>query len=169
MRHTLRRSCAACANSKHSCDLRTPRCSRCLKRNVQCTYANAPLNTAPPASGRENDGLVSYSTASGPLTSYRFGSLDPFQSYPQTRLPREHVQRLMHSCTYDFPPSYQPQLAYQASSSQDRVSILSARSERNFKSIPYLLVATRFGRPGIISYLAADSMPRRGAIGPERL
>lgn len=86
MRQTLRRSCAACAKSKHSCDLGTPRCSRCIKRRTQCLYANEPL-TAPAPSDR-----------SGTLTHYKFGSFDPFDSYPQTRLPRQHVQRLIHSC-----------------------------------------------------------------------
>ncbi|KAM3065243.1 hypothetical protein ACMFMG_004369 [Clarireedia jacksonii] len=108
MRHTLRRSCAACARSKHSCDLRTPRCSRCLKRNVKCIYANEPLNTAQLATRRENGESVRYSTASGPLTSYRFGSLDPFESYPQTRLPREHVQRLIHSFLHKIAFQYYP-------------------------------------------------------------
>ncbi|CRJ83597.1 hypothetical protein BN1708_009082 [Verticillium longisporum] len=91
MRQTLRRSCAACARSKHSCDLRTPRCSRCLKRNVQCLYANEPLTASSVSSeqpGREE---------AWALTTYRFGSLDPFDSYPQTRLPRAQVQRLIHS------------------------------------------------------------------------
>ncbi|EAW12050.1 Zn(II)2Cys6 transcription factor domain-containing protein [Aspergillus clavatus NRRL 1] len=46
MRQTLRRSCAACAKAKHSCDLRTPRCSRCLKRQVPCLYANEPLTAS---------------------------------------------------------------------------------------------------------------------------
>ncbi|PQE26655.1 C6 zinc finger domain-containing protein [Rutstroemia sp. NJR-2017a WRK4] len=108
MRHTLRRSCAACARSKHSCDLRTPRCSRCLKRNVQCIYANEPLNTAPPAFRQEKNGPVRYLNASGPLTNYRFGSLDPFESYPQTRLSREHVQRLIYSFLHKIAFQYYP-------------------------------------------------------------
>lgn len=94
MRPTLRRSCAACAKYKHSCDLRTPRCSRCIKRNVPCVYANQPL-TAPPAALNHDAG--SLVPANG-LSEYRFGSLDPFDSYPPTRLPREHVQRLVYSC-----------------------------------------------------------------------
>ena len=102
MRQTLRRSCAACAKSKHSCDLRTPRCSRCMKRKVQCVYANEPLTAPPAAPGWEDGGSIRPLDGSGTLTSYRFGPLDPFDSYPQTRLPREHVQRLIHSCTYVF-------------------------------------------------------------------
>ncbi|KAM0273230.1 hypothetical protein ACHAQH_008366 [Verticillium albo-atrum] len=100
MRQTLRRSCAACARSKHSCDLRTPRCSRCLKRNVQCLYANEPLTAWPASPGRPGRGdRVSTRSfdGSGTLTTYRFGSVDPFDSYPQTRLPRAQVQRLIHS------------------------------------------------------------------------
>ncbi len=90
MRHTLRRSCAACARSKHSCDLGTPRCSRCIKRKVQCVYANEPLTAAP--------AVVESGLAMSGLTSHRFASVDPFESYPPTRLPRDHVQRLIHSC-----------------------------------------------------------------------
>jgi hypothetical protein len=89
MRHTLRRSCSACAKSKHSCDLATPRCSRCIKRNAQCLYANEPLTALAPPDAPET---------SGALTGYRLASLDPFESYPPTRLPRDHVHRLIHSC-----------------------------------------------------------------------
>ncbi|RDL36522.1 Uncharacterized protein BP5553_05874 [Venustampulla echinocandica] len=99
MRQTLRRSCATCAKSKHSCDLRTPRCSRCLKREVQCVYVNEPL-TAPPAAPTQEDG--------GLITDYRLGSLDPFDSYPQTRLPRKHVERLIHSFLHKIAFQYYP-------------------------------------------------------------
>lgn len=99
MRYTLRRSCAACAKSKHSCDLRTPRCSRCVKRKTQCAYANEPLTAQSTPAGKAG-GLISPVDRLHPLSSYRFGSLDPFDSYPQTRLPRDHVQRLIHSCAY---------------------------------------------------------------------
>ena len=86
MRQTLRRSCTACAKYKHSCDLGTPRCSRCIKRRVECHYANAPL-TAPltPVRGP-------------PSIDASFAALDPFDSYPVTRLPRKHVQRLIYNC-----------------------------------------------------------------------
>lgn len=102
MRQTLRRSCTACAKSKHSCDLRTPRCSRCVKRDVPCNYANEPLTALPAAPGWGDGGSSRPLKTSGTLTAYRFGSLDPFDSYPQTRLPRERVQRLIYSCTYVF-------------------------------------------------------------------
>ncbi|RAK73781.1 Zn(II)2Cys6 transcription factor [Aspergillus fijiensis CBS 313.89] len=102
MSRTLRRSCTACYKYKHSCDLRTPRCSRCIKRNVPCVYANQPL-TAPEDSGSTI--APNYSTA---LTSYRFPGLDPFDSYPQTRLPRERVQRLIHSFLHKIAFQYYP-------------------------------------------------------------
>ncbi|GJC80382.1 hypothetical protein ColLi_03220 [Colletotrichum liriopes] len=111
MRQTLRRSCAACAKSKHSCDLRTPRCSRCVKRKVLCVYANEPLTAAPAGSGpAPGDGATSPAAldGSGALTNYRFGSLDPFDSYPQTRLPREQVQRLIHSFLHKIAFEYYP-------------------------------------------------------------
>ncbi|EEY14084.1 C6 zinc finger domain-containing protein [Verticillium alfalfae VaMs.102] len=85
---------------KSDCDLRTPRCSRCLKRNVQCLYANEPLTASPVSSeqpGREETWASRPSSSHSALTTYRFGSLDPFDSYPQTRLPRAQVQRLIHS------------------------------------------------------------------------
>lgn len=69
---------------------------------MRCEYANEPLS-APvlPATGTQ--GTVGHATghpgSSGPLTEYTFGALDPFESYPQTRLSRDHVQRLIHSCT----------------------------------------------------------------------
>ncbi|KAK1464252.1 hypothetical protein CMEL01_13013 [Colletotrichum melonis] len=113
MRQTLRRSCAACAKSKHSCDLRTPRCSRCIKRKVLCAYANEPLTAAPAASGSSPGGSATSSPGpsldgSGALTNYRFGSLDPFDSYPQTRLPRQQVQRLIHSFLHKIAFEYYP-------------------------------------------------------------
>ncbi|KAK2054787.1 hypothetical protein LY76DRAFT_619015 [Colletotrichum caudatum] len=124
MRQTLRRSCAACARSKHSCDLRTPRCSRCIKRKVLCAYANEPLTAAPAGSGPAQGVGTSAAAAvaasssssssgtdldgSGALTSYRFGSLDPFDSYPQTRLPREQVQRLIYSFLHKIAFEYYP-------------------------------------------------------------
>ncbi|KAK0668822.1 hypothetical protein QBC41DRAFT_320980 [Cercophora samala] len=93
MRPTLRRSCSACAKSKHSCDLGTPRCSRCIKRKVQCLYANEPL-TAP-------NTII-------PLGTRFTTSVDPFDSYPQTRLPRNHVQRLIHSFLHKIAFQYYP-------------------------------------------------------------
>ncbi|KAL2862629.1 Zn(II)2Cys6 transcription factor [Aspergillus lucknowensis] len=107
MRPTLRRSCAACAKFKHSCDLRTPRCSRCVKRKVQCVYANEPL-TAPIALGHGDGRSIRPLGGYESLTEYRFGSLDPFESYPPTRLPREHVQRLIHSFLHKIAFEYYP-------------------------------------------------------------
>ncbi|KAK4234394.1 hypothetical protein C8A03DRAFT_47259 [Achaetomium macrosporum] len=100
MRHTLRRSCSACAKSKHSCDLGTPRCSRCIKRGIQCLYANEPLTAVSPG--------VDKSALSGSLSRYRFASLDPFDSYPPTRLHRDHVQRLIHVFCHKIAFQYYP-------------------------------------------------------------
>nr|XP_036581191.1 C6 zinc finger domain-containing protein [Colletotrichum truncatum]KAF6789459.1 C6 zinc finger domain-containing protein [Colletotrichum truncatum] len=112
MRQTLRRSCDTCAKSKHSCDLRTPRCSRCVKRKILCVYVNEPLTApAPPrpaVPGSNDTNSARHHHGSGALTSYRFGSLDPFDSYPQTRLPREHVQRLIHSFRHKIAFQYYP-------------------------------------------------------------
>ncbi|KAK3906374.1 hypothetical protein C8A05DRAFT_29735 [Staphylotrichum tortipilum] len=103
MRRTLRRSCAACARSKHSCDLGTPSCSRCLKRRVQCVYANEPL-TATAAPAATDLARLSPTLAAGS----HFASVDPFESYPQTRLPRDHVQRLIHSFLHKIAFQYYP-------------------------------------------------------------
>ncbi|KAJ5664333.1 hypothetical protein N7507_005064 [Penicillium longicatenatum] len=107
MRQTLRRSCAACSKSKISCDLRTPRCSRCNKRQIQCVYANEPW-TAPAASGREESALTKPLDVSISLTDCTFGSLDPFDSYPQTRFPREQVQRLIYGFLHKIAFQYYP-------------------------------------------------------------
>jgi len=96
MRQTLRRSCTACAKSKVKCNLRTPQCFRCSKRHTQCEYANEPL-TATLTSAEQKAGQPSMHLQS--LDTDRFGSLDPFDSYPPTRLPREQVQRLIYTCT----------------------------------------------------------------------
>ncbi|KAG9604352.1 hypothetical protein KCU77_g4606, partial [Aureobasidium melanogenum] len=105
MRRTLRRSCAACARSKYSCDLRTPICSRCIKRRTHCDYANEPL-TAPLTTLR-SDAAPSSIVLLPPDTS-RFSSLDPFDSYPQTRLSRQHVHRLIHSFLTKIAFQYYP-------------------------------------------------------------
>jgi hypothetical protein len=98
MRQSLRRSCETCARAKHSCDLRTPRCSRCVKRKVPCVYVNEPgaYGAAVAAQGPRRSSPGSESL--GCLTNTTLASLDPFESYPQTRLPREQVQRLIHRC-----------------------------------------------------------------------
>jgi hypothetical protein len=116
MRQTLRRSCAACSKSKISCDLRTPRCSRCNKRQIQCVYANEPW-AAPAAPGREESALTKPLDVSISLTDCTFGSLDPFDSYPQTRFPREQVQRLIYGCTYALHEIVERSLAYKSSPS----------------------------------------------------
>ncbi|RHZ49504.1 Zn(II)2Cys6 transcription factor [Aspergillus thermomutatus] len=109
MRQTLRRSCAACAKSKLSCDLRIPRCSRCTKRDVLCVYANEPWTAQPPAAPGRGEGR-SAKPAHGlvTLTDSQFGILDPFESYPPTKLPREHVQRLIHTFIHKIAFEYYP-------------------------------------------------------------
>ncbi|ATY66024.1 Fungal transcriptional regulatory [Cordyceps militaris] len=94
MRQTLRRSCSACARAKSRCDLRKPHCSRCAARNVLCVYANEPLSTTPPSPRRHQ--------LSG------FGSVDPFETYPQVRLGKDHVQRLIHSFLHKIAFQYYP-------------------------------------------------------------
>lgn len=101
MRQTLRRSCAACAKLKHSCDLKLPRCSRCVKRKVLCVYANEP-STAPVPTGSNKTLAIGPPIEDGLLSGYYMRSFDPFDSYPPTRLPRDQVQRLIHSCMYNI-------------------------------------------------------------------
>ena len=50
-RISLRRSCQTCIRTKRRCDLRTPQCIRCLKKNMPCNYDNQPfanIHAAPP-------------------------------------------------------------------------------------------------------------------------
>ncbi|KAJ5699000.1 hypothetical protein N7462_001005 [Penicillium macrosclerotiorum] len=108
MSKTLRRSCSACANFKHSCDRRTPSCSRCIKRRVLCVYANEPWTIPPGPAGREHGTSIATAKKAVILTSSRFGSLDPFESYPSTRLPRERVQRLIHNFLHKIAFQYYP-------------------------------------------------------------
>jgi hypothetical protein len=112
MRKTLRRSCDPCARSKLRCDLLLPQCSRCQKKSplkTICSYANAPLSSV------LTDNVATFSTSSSPETeiiALQFKSspkallsdpgaesFDPFDSCPQTRLPRAHVQHLIQHCT----------------------------------------------------------------------
>jgi hypothetical protein len=119
MRKTLRRSCAACAKAKHSCDLRTPKCSRCVKRNCRCDYANEPLTATHVSLGALSNGSHPYQASSGPLLLSRsevsvspdpsdmsmfFEAhlFDPFESYPSTNLPRLRVQGLMQHCEWNL-------------------------------------------------------------------
>ena len=131
MRTSLRRSCNACAKAKHSCDLGTPKCSRCIKRKVTCIYANEPLSSSssttssaasltPDTSDRSRsiektqvkrptsksyDSNASHDTSMALSTPVN-ASFDPFDSYPITRLPRVHVQRLIQHCRVtDFKPN----------------------------------------------------------------
>ncbi|KAJ5350909.1 Protein of unknown function DUF3468 [Penicillium brevicompactum] len=106
MRPSLRRSCAACAKSKSSCDLGTPRCSRCVRRRIQCAYANEPATSATPGPP-DSVSLESLGTYRA-LSDYRIGNFDPFDSYPPTRLPREHVQRLIHGFLNKIAFQYYP-------------------------------------------------------------
>ncbi|KAG9234983.1 hypothetical protein BJ875DRAFT_287337 [Amylocarpus encephaloides] len=115
MRLTLRRSCAACAKAKHRCDLQTPRCSRCTKRNTTCVFANEPLTSKVVSNGGEhstkNDTQSPLVGLPGPLLledaviqttevsalPLKVGAgFDPFDAYPQTSLPRMRVQGLIY-------------------------------------------------------------------------
>lgn len=124
MRLTLRRSCDACAKAKSRCDLQTPTCSRCTKRNVNCVFQNEPLtahSTTATSHIAKPKNTTSLTKASTPgitqsLLARRVGNRtvvggaspfpvfigagfpDPFDSYPQTRLPRIRVQGLIHHC-----------------------------------------------------------------------
>ncbi|EWZ86251.1 hypothetical protein FOCG_13178 [Fusarium oxysporum f. sp. radicis-lycopersici 26381] len=129
MRTSLRRSCNACAKAKHSCDLGTPKCSRCLKRKVTCIYANVPLSSSSttssstpeqPARSRsiekyevkthslKSRDLDSASQDSMELFAPAGNSFDPFDSYPATRLPRVHVQRLIQHFLSNISFQYYP-------------------------------------------------------------
>lgn len=113
MRQTLRRSCDACARSKLRCDLQLPQCSRCQKRSPSkliCVYANAPLSSSLVVEGTETSGrqTLVHDTAVGNasprgailLMDPGAAAFDPFDSHPQTRLPRVYVQRLIHHCKF---------------------------------------------------------------------
>lgn len=161
MRNTLRRSCAACAKAKHSCDLRTPRCSRCIsKRVTECIYANEPLTAAIRVGG----GTVGPSAGCGSLSYHRFSSVDPFDSYPRTRLPKETVQRLIYSCAYSSSRCASSKLTCPDSPSQDLFPILSSGPGRSLEPVCCLLVATGSWRPSTISCFSADSLSRRGPL-----
>ncbi|KAH8723770.1 hypothetical protein GQ44DRAFT_773647 [Phaeosphaeriaceae sp. PMI808] len=103
MRNTLRRSCDACARSKLRCDLSVPRCSRCVKKNTSCAYVNEPLSaptdsftvTQKSSSSSEKLSLQLPKGCEISLSNPGNQSFDPFDSYPQTRLPRAQVQTLM--------------------------------------------------------------------------
>ncbi|KAH9899010.1 hypothetical protein F4778DRAFT_181660 [Xylariomycetidae sp. FL2044] len=119
MRPSLRRACAACAKKKHKCDRRTPQCSRCVRRKITCKYTNEPWTTSattpeqtsaisPESAQDEAARCQSLQLAAGALTNYRIASVDPFDSYPPTRLPRDQVQRLMHSFLHKIAFQYYP-------------------------------------------------------------
>ncbi|KAI5458810.1 hypothetical protein BGZ63DRAFT_52493 [Mariannaea sp. PMI_226] len=131
MRATLRRSCDACAKAKHSCDLLTPRCSRCIKRKSTCVYANQPLTSSRHANASSRNARRLTAGANGERSSNMDmardesvspgfpdssvvqlnsidASFDPFDSHPPTRLPRAHVQRLMHHFLSNIAFQYYP-------------------------------------------------------------
>ncbi|KAF3062975.1 hypothetical protein CFAM422_010526 [Trichoderma lentiforme] len=132
MRTTLRRSCNACAKAKLGCDLRIPQCSRCIKRNSKCVYANKPLNSpldaygsskevtsySPPAVDivaevisvlpQDGETISQFSENPAWIRNPATASFDPFDSYPPTRLPRLHVQRLIHRFLSSIAFQYYP-------------------------------------------------------------
>lgn len=132
MRTTLRRSCNACAKAKLGCDLRIPQCSRCIKRNSKCVYTNKPLNSpldvygsskevtsySPPAIDnlgevisvlpQDGETISRFSENPAWIRNPATASFDPFDSYPPTRLPRLHVQRLIHRFLSSIAFQYYP-------------------------------------------------------------
>lgn len=161
MRKTLRRSCAACAKAKHGCDLRTPKCSRCLKRSSDCIYANEPLTstkvpigdigsgfhapqgskprTGSVLSGRSGGSVLpDLSDLSPSLDAHLF---DPFYSFPPTKLPRLRVQGLMQHCKRTVRGVFWFGELTTSSLVQNCISVLSIRSESIFKPFRHVLVA----------------------------
>jgi hypothetical protein len=114
MSKTLRRSCAACAKAKHRCDLQTPQCTRCVKRNCNCTYANEPLTSRNSADDDSQiklqighrskpytaPALFDGATGNVHAMSFEVHLFDPFDSYPAVSLPRLRVQAFMQHCKY---------------------------------------------------------------------
>ena len=161
MRKTLRRSCAACAKAKHGCDLRTPKCSRCLKRNSDCIYANEPLTSTKASIGDIGNGFHApqgsksrtaavLSGRSGGRVSPELSELspsldahlfDPFYSFPPTKLPRLRVQGLMQHCKRTFKSKFWFGELKISSLVQNCISVLSIRSESIFKPFRHVMVA----------------------------
>jgi hypothetical protein len=161
MRKTLRRSCAACAKAKHGCDLRTPKCSRCLKRNSECIYVNEPLKSTKAPIGDIGNGFHApqgskartrsvLSGGSGGSVSPELSDLspsldahlfDPFYSFPSTRLPRLRVQGLMQHCKRTFRGEFWLGELTMFSLIKNCISVLSIRSESIFKSFRHVMVA----------------------------
>ena len=116
MRKTLRRSCDACARSKLRCDLLTPQCSRCRKTARGCVYANEPLSSPltddiieyPAKTSPEPIVVATRSLATSSISIHNPGiqSFDPFQTYPQTRLPPVQVERLIQHCEWNSWETY---------------------------------------------------------------
>lgn len=146
MRRTLRRSCTACAKTKNKCDLQTPKCSRCIRRQISCTYANEPLNH----SCGQQSATSSVSPSSSLPVAIGSNSFDPFDSYPPTSLPRSRVQNLIVHCKSGPRILAQRVANSQCSSFKDRFSVLSSGSQCPVKSIHQFLVACRYHRPCFI-------------------
>lgn len=105
MRKTLRRSCNACAKSKLRCDLLSPECTRCKKKSITCFYVNEPLSSSSTEtnshvqsrpSPESESALMNFETNYLAPMKSSIQAFDPFDTYPQTRLPRHQVQRLIH-------------------------------------------------------------------------
>lgn len=161
MRKTLRRSCAACAKAKHGCDLRTPKCSRCLKRNSDCIYANEPLTSTKASIGDIGNGFHApqgsksrtaavLSGRSGGRVSPELSDLspsldahlfDPFYSFPSTKLPPLRVQGLMQHCKRTSRGEFWSDELTISSLVKNCISVLSIRSESIFKPFRHVMVA----------------------------
>lgn len=162
MRKTLRRSCDACAKSKLACDLRTPRCSRCAKRDSPCVYANQPLSASPTDSTTVPLSKASPTDEDASVVMFNnpaVQSFDPFDTYPQTRLPRPHVQRLIQHCKLCEAQKRHLRVFLTADSSlSHRIPILSIGSRHHVKSIRRVLVAPCSCRSGTLPCVTSNSI-----------
>lgn len=174
MRTTLRRSCDLCAKSKLRCDLLLPQCSRCQKKSPHqtiCLYANTPLSsvlTETDSTCFAKSSLGFYKAAEQPieqpqLTLSNPGTeiFDPFDSYPQTRLPRAHVQRLIQHCMSSSNQTHFINDLMRSSSIHDCLPVLSARLASGIQSIRGVLVSLGSVRSCAFPRVAANCVSGR--------
>ncbi|RDW79410.1 hypothetical protein BP6252_04048 [Coleophoma cylindrospora] len=97
---SLRRACYGCISAKRRCDPQLPKCPRCLKNGLVCTYDNQPLShVQPPADDEEIEPppdvpaqptfLVFSDIVSAERVARKFfdmQSVDPHLSIPELRV-----------------------------------------------------------------------------------